>query len=81
MPGNNTASSQTAAGSAGEQPAKAPPEPDAGVPASGPSEEDLRNYSVTGLVRVRLTDAAMAVQQSSPQVCASIYGCKLWQLP
>ena len=36
--------------------------------ASGPSEEDMRDFRTTGLVRIRLKDAAMAVQQASPQV-------------
>ena len=45
-----------------------PPGADTTSPALGPSEEVLRNYSATGLIRVRLKDAAMAVQQNSPQV-------------
>ena len=48
-----------------QQPREAP------EPASGPSEDELRDFSTSGLVRIRLRDAAMAVQQASPQVRAS----------
>ena len=39
--------------------------------ASGPSEEDMRDFCAKGLVRVHVKDAAMAVQQSSPEVRAA----------
>ena len=66
--GDGNTGSRVPATSQPEQPEKAPPEPGATAPASGPSEQDLRDYSASGLVRVRLKDAAMAAQQSSPQV-------------
>lgn len=68
LAGEDTASAQPAAAPEAEQPARAPPDPDAAPPVAGPSERDLQDYSATGLVRFRLRDAAMAVQQASPQV-------------